>query len=136
MVTTPPGSYSAIALSSSPSDTSVLRFGGSVTTSELYHSSTGTWAQTGSINTARTAYGVAKLSNGDVFVAGGLSNSQQYLTGTEEYSPSTGTWTTRASMNNQRARFSLTLLGGTGQVLAVAGTSVSGPLTSAELYTP
>ena len=85
---------------------------------------------------ARTSFGSAKLGNGNVFVAGGVYGTSQILTGTEEYSPTTGTWTTRAPMHTQRSNFSLAYLGGINRVLAVAGWSVSGPMTDAELYTP
>lgn len=86
------------------------------------------------MNTTRTAFAVAKLANGNVFVAGGKTPS--YTTLTEEYSPASGIWTQRASMGDARSNFSLTFLSGLGKLLAVAGFAVSGPLTTAELYTP
>jgi hypothetical protein len=133
MNTAPGPGFSAMVLSSSPSDTTVLRFGGT-TTSEVYHSGTATWALTGSMNSVRTSFGAAKLANGNVFVAGGKTPS--YTSTTEEYSPATGTWTVRASMSDARSSFSLTFLAGINKLLAVAGTGVSGPMTTAELYTP
>jgi hypothetical protein len=127
--------FSAIALSSSPSNTIVLRFGGLSTASEKYSSSSGTWSSTGAMNDQRRGFGVTKLANGNVFVAGGTT-SVTPLSTTEEYLVSSGTWTTRASMAQSRINFGLVFLGSLGKVLAVAGNSGYGPLTSAELYTP
>ena len=87
------------------------------------------------MNTARNSFGVARLANGNIFVAGG-KNLNTFLSGAEEYSISNGTWTVRPSMSNARSGFSLTFLAATGKVLAVAGTGVNGPMTVCELYTP
>ena len=57
----------------------------------------GTWANTGSLNTARTDHTATLLPNGQVLVAGG-EGTTGFLSSAELYNPATGTWTVTGSM--------------------------------------
>lgn len=91
--------------------------GALLTSSELYDPTTNSWSYTGSMLSARSSFPVASLGNGLALAVGSGSPSQ---TSCELYNPTTGQWSYTGTMI---------------QVLAVAGTGLSGPMTSAELYT-
>ena len=96
----------------------------------------GTWALTGSINTARWAHTATLLPNGEVLVAGGYGASettQVPLASAELYNPAKGKWTFTGSMAFARGTHTATLLQN-GEVLVAGGDSVTG--TTAELYNP
>src|SRR5579862_1208521 len=63
--------------------------------------SSGTWAITGSLNTAKEDHTATLLTNGQVLVAGG-ENSTGFLASAELYNPSTGKWTVTGSMSTPR----------------------------------
>ena len=96
--------------------------------------SSGTWALTGSLNTARAAHTATLLPNGQVLVAGG-ENTTGFLASAELYNPSTGKWTETGSMSTPRINHQATLLPN-GQVLVSGGHSSTGALASAELFNP
>ena len=96
--------------------------------------SSGTWALTGSLNTARAGHTATLLPNGQVLVAGG-ENTTGVLASAELYNPSTGRWTVTGSMATPRINHQATLLPN-GQVLVSGGNNSTGPLASAELYNP
>ena len=98
---------------------------------ELYHFSSGTWSNTGAMNTSRFEHTATLLTNGQVLVAGGADTNAS-LSSAELYDPAIASWTITGSMNNARSSHTATLLTN-GQVL-VAGGDVIG--TSAELYDP
>jgi len=113
---------------------------------ELYDAHTGTWSQTGSMDTLRYDHTATLLPNGKVLIVGGCNSAQyvyacaQSLATTELYDSHTGTWTTASSMTRPRASHTATLLP-TGQVLVAGGYTTccynSAPTnTSAELYDP
>jgi N-acetylneuraminic acid mutarotase len=105
---------------------------------ELYNPSTGTWTFTGNLNASRLEHTVTMLMNGNVLIAGGnhvTANATTVLASAEIYDPNTGAWTKTGSMNRARVGHSATLLI-SGQVLAVAGSSATNELGSAELYKP
>ena len=93
---------------------------------EVYNPATGVWTSTGSMHTAHTGHAAALLANGQVLVAGGITNQT-----TELYDPVAQTWTNTGSLNEQRisaAAFTLP----NGKVLIEGG---AGDKT-AELYDP
>ena len=96
--------------------------------------SSGTWALTGSLNTARAVHTATLLPNGQVLVAGG-ENTTGILASAELYNPSTGKWTETGSMSTPRINHQATLLAN-GQVLVSGGHNSTGALASAELFNP
>lgn len=103
---------------------------------ELYDPSTGTFALTGSLNTARSSQTASVLGNGDVLLAGGQNDGANggYLASAELYNPSKGIFTVTGSLNTPRILHTAHLLS-TGEVLIVAGNHF-GSIASAELYNP
>src|SRR5436189_278401 len=93
----------------------------------------GTWSETGSLNTERYSHTATLLPNGMVLVAGGGGGSDSRSA--ELYDPASGTWTTTGSLNTGRAEHTATLLPN-GMVLVAGGSGSSGALASAELYDP
>lgn len=103
---------------------------------ELYDPSTGTFALTGSLNTARSSQTATVLGNGDVLLAGGQNDGANggYLASAELYNPGRGTFTVTGSLNTPRILHTAHLLSN-GEVLIVAGNHF-GSIASAELYNP
>jgi hypothetical protein len=98
----------------------------------------GTFALTGSLNTARYDHTATLLSNGEVLVTGGLGVNGIYapLASAEIYNPSNGKWTVTGSMSVGRFAFTATLLPN-GEVLVAGGsTYASSCFATAELYNP
>jgi N-acetylneuraminic acid mutarotase len=115
----------------------VLVAGGGNTTilpsAELYNQTTGKWTATGSMITARTDHTATLLANGEVLVAGGLSNGGSPIgtscTSTAElYNPSTGQWAATGSMTITRGNHTATLLPN-GKVLVAGGLCSTASLT-------
>src|ERR1022692_4060978 len=102
--------------------------------------SSGTWANTGNLNTTRVSHTATLLNNGEVLAAGG-NDSAGTLASAELYSPATGKWTVTGSMATVRTFQTATLLP-SGQVLVAGGligisdTGVISCTGSAELYNP
>jgi N-acetylneuraminic acid mutarotase len=94
----------------------------------------GTWTNTGSLNTARADHTTTLLPNGQVLVAGG-ENAVGVLASAELYSPSTGQWMVTGNMTTPRINHKATLLRN-GEVLVSGGNNSTGALASAELYNP
>ena len=95
----------------------------------------GTWANTGSLNTARTDHTATLLPNGQVLVAGGLGVAGA-LASAELYNPATRTWTVTGSMAAGREGQTATLLPN-GEVLVAGGsTPLASCVSSAEIYSP
>jgi Ca2+-binding RTX toxin-like protein len=92
--------------------------------------SAATWAETGSLNTARAGHTASLLADGEVLVAGGADAA----TSAELYDPTQGSWTATGSLNTPRNFHTQTALSD-GTVL-VAGGLVSNSTASAELYDP
>lgn len=96
--------------------------------------SSGTFAPTGSMMTARSLHSATLLANGQVLVAGGAS-SNVALASAELYDPSTGTFRSAGTMTTARRLHTATLLPD-GRVLIAGGDANGGALTSAELFDP
>jgi len=114
-------------------------YGGTITTGvQLYNPISGTWTNTGDLNTARDNYTATLLTNGEVLVAGGYGTP--YLATAELFDPVSGTWTYTGSMNAARSLHTATLLPN-GHVMVAGGDNnwqvyPSEALTSAEIYDP
>jgi hypothetical protein len=100
----------------------------------------GTWANTGKLNSARVNHTATLLNNGEVLAAGGNDNAGT-LASAELYNPATGKWTVTGSMATVRTFQTATLLP-SGRVLVAGGligisdTGVISCTGSAELYNP
>ena len=102
---------------------------------ELYDASSMRWSATAAMATGRRAFGDAQLNDGRVLVAGGRPSAGDPLSSAELYDPASQTWGAAGSMTTARVAPRLTLLAD-GRVLATGGALASGPLASAELFTP
>jgi hypothetical protein len=106
------------------------------TTLPVFAGTSGTWANTGSLNTARTDHTATLLPNGQVLVAGGIDASATPIASAELYNPATGIWTRTGSMAEAREGHTATLLPN-GEVLVVGGsTALASCVSTAELYNP
>ena len=97
----------------------------------------GRWIGTGDLVTGRARHGATLLPNGQVLVAGGLSNLGGILATAELYDPATGMWTATGSMADGRYIHTATSLPN-GQVLVADGFGCCPPhlVVTAELYDP
>src|SRR5436190_9209343 len=96
----------------------------------------GTWSETGSLNTERYSHTATLLPNGMVLVAGGLDNNIDTLASAELYDPASGTWTPTGSLNTARLLHTATLLPN-GMALVAGGLDSNLDVAaSAELYDP
>jgi hypothetical protein len=95
------------------------------------------WVITGSLNVGRQLHTSTVLQNGQVLIAGGLSNENTTVESTAELYDAAGTAATfTGSMATGRAGHTATLLQN-GDVLIAAGEDIDGNgLSSAEIYDP
>lgn len=105
---------------------------------ELYNTSTGTWAATAAMNTARDGHTASVLPNGSVLVTGGQANGgASESTNTSEIFNivgQTASWSTPAKMNAQRTDHTATLLT-SGKVMVIGGLAPNvTPDASTETY--
>jgi len=108
---------------------------GYLASAELYTPETGTFAATGSMNTARYVCTATLLYSSEVLMAGGFGNNG-YLASAELFSPAYGTFTfTSGTLNTARYLHTATLLNN-HTVLITGGRGRTGYLASAELYSP
>ena len=97
----------------------------------------GTFAPTGSLRTARYFHTATLLPSGEVLVAGGNDVNGSPLASAELYNPATGTWSITGSMATGRGEGSTATLLPNGEVLVAGGIDSNGfCLNAAELYNP
>src|SRR5215469_5013439 len=100
-------------------------------------SSVGAFTATGAMTTARYWHTATLLNNGQVLIAGGVTNSSFSTTASAElYDPTRGTFSPTGNMTAPRA-FHAAILLPDGRVLIAGGTSSIGEnLATAEIYDP
>jgi hypothetical protein len=115
-----------------------------VSTAELYHTSGGTFAATGSMAEARGGQTATLLPSGKILIAGGGTLGGYYVpfagngsATAEIYDPGTAAFTSTGSMSTARMGQTATLLAD-GKVLIAGGVTSDGatPVATAELYDP
>src|SRR5207245_6629931 len=102
-----------------------------------YDPATGTWSNTGNLNTSRAFHTATLLPNGKVLAAGGFScgptpQTCADVSSAELYDPASGTWTITGSLNAARSGQTATLLAN-GKVLIAGGSLATSALNTAEL---
>jgi len=107
-----------------------------VAMAEVYDPSSGTFSNSGSMNTARAFHTATVLNNGTILLTGGQNAAGTPLQSAEIYNQSNQLFHAVGKMVAARTLQTATLLN-SGQVLIAGGVGSSGiPLTSAELYNP
>ena len=116
-------------------------YGGSKSVfAEIYHSATGTWTTTGSLNLPRAYFAAEPLANGRALVAGGVNGDGVSYSSTKIYDETAGTFTQPSLMNIARTGPAYALLKD-GRVLVAGGSFYSGTadrilLSTAEVFDP
>ena len=105
---------------------------------ELYVPFTRTFASTGRMSMPRVPYGVVRLNDGHVLVAGGTTTGKRVLASAEIYDPRMGQFTSTGSLLSARRKHAGAILAD-GTVLIMGGTtsaSDSVVLNSTESFDP
>jgi hypothetical protein len=113
-----------------------------LTSAEIYNPTTGLFASTGSLVTARSAATAALLNNGNVLIAGGSIANTTTTGSAEIFNATNGTFSATGSLSNPRTSHSMTLLNN-GTVLVTGGANFSTgipllvtAISTSELYNP
>jgi len=109
-----------------------------VASAELYDPVTGSFRPTGSMSIPRRPFGVVRLRDGRLLVAGGTTTGKQVVASAEVYDPRSGAFAPTGSLLTARHKHAAALLPD-GRVLVMGGTSGSRDsviLSSAEIYDP
>lgn len=117
-------------------------YGGSKSVfAEIYHSRTGTWTTTGSLNAPRAYFAAEPLANGRALVTGGVNGDGVSYSSTKIYDETAGTFTQPGLLNYARTSPAYALLKD-GRVLVAGGIYYASPgsdgksLSSAEIFDP
>ncbi len=104
----------------------------STSAADLYNPATGTWTNTGYMNTDRRGHTATLMPNGQVLVTGGVSEllNGPRVNSAEFYDPVAQTWSNTASMQSARVGHTATLLANGLVLVAGGGTNTS------ELFNP
>ena len=101
---------------------------------QVVQAASGSFALTGSLNTARYFHTATLLPNGEVLVTGGTDVNDNPLASSELYNASTGTWSFTGSMAASRGQGFTAILLPNGDVLVAGGYNNGVCLDAAELY--
>ncbi|MFC1727590.1 kelch repeat-containing protein [Patescibacteria group bacterium] len=99
---------------------------------DLYDPDTGTWAATGTLNTARAYHATVKLTNGKIAAIGGLDTTT-YLSSVEVYDPATATWTSVGNLNTARS-YTTAHLVAKNRIIIAGGYDGTNYLSSSEIF--
>lgn len=105
---------------------------------ELFDPGSGAFTPTGAMHVPRLPFGVVRLRDGRVLVAGGTTTNKVVVASAELYDPATGTFTLTGQLGTARRKHAGVLLAD-GRVLIVGGTTGgddSNVLTSGEIFDP
>jgi nitrogen fixation protein len=107
--------------------------------SEIYAAATGHWTPAADLASPRAAVESAQLADGSLLLAGGLVPTAEdgvAITDTAEvFHVSAGQWVSAGNMSTPRVAQGMVRLAD-GRILIAGGGSPTGPLSSAEVYTP
>ena len=109
---------------------------GSLSDSELYDPSTGTFTETGALNVGRSFASSALLPDGDVLVTGGISNVPTALSSAELYDPATQSWSLTTPMNATGYQLTDTVLTNGDVLVTGFGASARFGESNPEVYDP
>jgi hypothetical protein len=107
-------------------------------TAEVSDPVTGKFAESGMLNTGRSAHTATLLADGRVLLVGGNSDANTVLDSAELYDPATGAFTLTGGLGAVRYKHAAARLAD-GRVLVVGGSDAgdwNGQYASAELYDP
>jgi hypothetical protein len=102
---------------------------------ELYDPAMGAWSETTNMFSGRAYHTATLLTDGDVFVACGVTEKLAFFKSGEVYDPTSGIWLDTARPSTGRYYHTATLLRD-GTVLLAGGADQDGFVTTAEIYVP
>jgi hypothetical protein len=102
---------------------------------EVYSSTTNTWATGSSMFTPRWSHTATLLPDGRVVIIGGYSSYGRLESSVEIFDPARNRWYAARPLSRPRANHTATLLAD-GTILVVGGNGLAGPTDTAERYDP